>query len=470
MPIDVKSERRLVFEQTEDLRARVRGDVLHPGDDGYDAARSIWNAMIDKHPALIVQCTGTADVVAAVNFARENGMPVSIHGGGHNVAGRSVIDDGLMIDLSGMTGVHVDRTSRTVQAQGGATLGDVDHETQLFGLATPLGAVSQTGIAGLTLHGGYGHLSREYGLTVDNVTEMEVVTADGQVRTVNENHHPDLFWALRGGGGDFGVVTSFEYDLYEVGPEVYTFFVWYHGDEAENRLGRFRDWTESAPRHAGVLPFLAHVPELDAFSKEYWGDSTLAFLGSFRGPVDVAEEVFAPLREGGSPIADFSGPMDFENLQQLLDEDYPDGLRYYWKSVYLTEVTEEVFNLMLRYNDAAPSSLSTVDLWHLEGAVGDVPKDATAFWHRDKPFMLTFEANWENAAHDEANVGWVRDGMAELEALDIATGRYGNFPGLFEDPAVLTYGENYDRLVDLKTKYDPKNLFQGIIPPRGKDN
>ncbi len=444
----------------ERLRPTVRGDVIVPTDDAYDDARSVWNGMIDRRPDVIVRASGTADVVAAVDFARENEMQIAVRGGGHNVAGTAVSDGGLVIDLSAMNGVYVDPDARTVRAQGGATLGDVDHETQLFGLATPFGAVSMTGIAGLTLNGGYGHLSRQYGLTLDNLRSVEIVTADGRVRTASDEENADLFWAIRGGGGNFGVVTSFEYALYEVGPEIYAFFVWFHADDAVEVMDRFREWTATAPPEAGLLPFTAHVPELDEFAEDSWREPTLALLGSFRGELDEAEDVFRAVRDGATPIADFSGPMAYEDLQRMLDEDYPDGMRYYWKSIFLTELTDEVVDLMLRYNDSTPSELSTVDLWHLGGAVGDVPQDATAFWHRDKPHMLTFEANWVDPADDGANVDWAREGFAEARVLAVADGLYGNFPGFGEDPTSHLFGGNYDRLVELKAKYDPTNRFR----------
>jgi len=456
----------LPADRLDALRGDVRGAVLEPDDDGYDDARRIWNGMIDNRPALIVRCTGTADVVATVEFARETDHRVGVLGGGHNVAGTAVPDGGVVVDLSAMTGVRVDHAAGTVRAEGGAELGDVDHETQLFGLATPLGAVSETGIAGLTLNGGYGHLSREHGLAADNLVSADVVTADGAVRTVDADSDPDLFWALRGGGGSFGVVTSFEYQLYEVGPEVYAIFEWYDWDEARAVMGDFREWTANAPRQAGALPFAAHVPELAEFPESSWGEPAVAFLGSCRDDLDPAG-VYAPLREGREPIADFSGPMAFADLQSVLDEDYPEGLRYYWKSIYLTDLTDEVFDLVVEYTESAPSKLSTLDVWHLGGAVGDVARDETAFWFREEPYMFTIEANWEEPAEDDANVEWARDCFAAVESLPVAVGRYGNFPGFEEDPPDLRFGGNYDRMVDVKTTYDPENLFgpeNGIEP------
>ncbi|WP_222918959.1 FAD-binding oxidoreductase [Natrinema sp. SYSU A 869] len=452
--------------------ADFHGDVLRPSDEEYDDDRQVWNGMIDKYPALIARCSGVADVIAGVNFARGHDLPLAVRGGGHNVAGTAVCDGGIVVDLTAMNGVRVDREAGTVRAEGGATLGDVDRETQAFGLATALGAVSQTGIAGLTLNGGYGHLSREYGLALDNLVSVDIVTADGEVRTASEDENPDLFWGIRGGGSNLGVVTSFEYALHEVGPEVYAFFVWFHGDDTEMTMRAFREWTETAPRDAGILAFTAHVPDLEEFPEESWGEPAVGLLGSYRGDLANADAVFGSLRESATPVADLSGPTAYVDLQSMLDEDYPDGLRYYWKSIFLEELTDEVFELLGRYNESTPSMLSTIDVWHLGDAVADVPQDATAFWHRDKPYMLNFEANWDDAADDDANVSWVREGFAAVQALPVASGRYGNFPGMNEDPAKLLYGDNYERLVDVKTEYDPDNLFRSNsnVPPRTAGN
>ncbi|WP_306060359.1 FAD-binding oxidoreductase [Natronococcus wangiae] len=389
--------------EVQELRAGIRGDLVLPDDPRYDEGRAVWNGMIDKTPAVIVRAAGVGDVVAAVNFVREHDLPLSVRGGGHNVAGTAVRNDGVVIDLSEMTGIRVDREKRTVRAEGGATLGDVDRETQLFGLATPL-----------------------------------------------------------------GVVTSFEYALHDVGPEVYALFAWFRADDAASVLEAYREWTDGAPRDASTLAFTAHVPDLEEFPEDAWGDPALAFLGSYRGDLEDADDVFRPLLETATPIADLGGTTTFVDLQSMLDEDYPDGLRYYWKSIYLEKLTDEVLEFTVRSNEAAPSALSTIDLWHLGGAVAEVPRDATAFWHRDKPYMLTFEANWEDSADDDANVTWARDGIAEAQELAVASGRYGNFPGMNEDPAKLLYGDNYERLVDLKTRYDPENLFEtsGSVAPR----
>ncbi|KYH27835.1 glycolate oxidase subunit GlcD [Halalkalicoccus paucihalophilus] len=450
----------LSSEALEAFEREFHGELLFPQDAGYGEARTVWNGMIDSYPAIIARCSGVADVITAVTFGREYDLPVAVRGGGHNVAGTAVQDGGIVVDLSAMNGVRVDPEARTVRAEGGATLGDVDRETQLFGLATALGAVSQTGIAGLTLNGGYGHLSRQYGLSLDNLRSVDIVTADGTVRTASAEENTDLFWAVRGGGGNFGVVTSFEYALHEVGPEVYTLFVWFHAEDSKEAMDRYREWIATAPREAGVLAFAAHVPDLEEFPEEHWGEPTVAMLGSYRGDSDDARAVFEALGEGLTPLVDFSGPMAYTELQSMLDEDYPDGLRYYWKSVYLSAVTDEVVDLLLRYNESTPSPLSTVDLWHLDGAVSEIPRDATAFWHRDKPYMITFEANWEDPADDDANVDWAREGIAETQDLSVASGRYGNFPGMNEDPTRALFGDNYERLVEIKSRYDPENLFR----------
>ncbi|WP_121741768.1 FAD-binding oxidoreductase [Natronorubrum halophilum] len=449
------------------FEAGFSGDAVLPADPEYERDRQIWNGMIDRYPAIIARCDGVADVVAAVSFAREQRLPLAIRGGGHNVAGTAICDGGLVVDLTPMHSVRVDSEARTVRVEGGATLGDVDRETQLFGLATALGVVSETGVAGLTLNGGYGHLSRQYGLSLDNLRSVDVVTADGTVHTASAERNEDLFWGLRG-GGSLGVVTSFEFDLHEVGPEVYAFFAWFYADDAHAVMERYLEWTADAPREASILAFTAHVPDTEEFPEELWGEPAVAMLGSGHGDLEGAADGFRSIRESATPVADFSGPMDYVDLQSMLDEDYPDGLRYYWKSVYLTEITDDVVELMVRYNESAPSPLSTVDLWHLGDAVADVARDATAFWHRDKPYMLTVEANWEDPDDDDANVAWAREVIAEIQPLPVASGRYGNFPGLNEDPEKLRFGDNYERVIELQTTYDPEHLFSanGADAPR----
>ena len=454
---------RLPAEAIETFAAGFRGEVILPGDEAYDEARLVWNGMIEKYPAIVARCAGVADVVAAVNFGREQDLPLAVRGGGHNVAGTALVDGGLVIDLSAMNGVRVDPEARTVRAEGGATLGDVDSATALFGLATPLGAISKTGIAGLTLNGGYGHLTRKHGLSCDNLVSVDVVTADGEVVTASEERNPDLFWALRGGGGAFGVVTSFEYALHEVGPEVFMLFVVHRGEHADEALRRFREFTESAPSDGGALAFYGFVPETEEFPESAWGEPMIAFLGSHLGGQAEAEAAYRPLREFAEPVADFSGPTAFVDLQSALDADYPDGRRYYWKATYLADLDDAVLDLVVRLGERSPSPLSTVDVWQLGGAVADLAPDATAFWHRTEPYMVTFEANWDDPADDDANVAWAREGIAEVRELAEAGGGYGNFPGFHEDPAHAVYGGNYERLVEVKERYDPRGVFQSKL-------
>jgi FAD/FMN-containing dehydrogenase len=453
----------------EAFAAGLRGEVTLPHDPGYDETRAVWNGMIDRHPAIVARCAGAADVVDAVSFARERDLPLAVRGGGHNVAGNAVCDGGLVIDLSGMDGVRVDPEAGTARVGGGALLGDVDRETQLFGLATPLGVVSETGAAGLTLNGGLGHLRREYGLACDALESVDVVTAEGEVVTASAERNEELFWALRGGGGNFGVATSFEYRLHEVGPEVYALFTWYPGDRAGEVLRAFREYAGDADRTASVLPFYAYVPELEAFPEASWGDPALVFLGCYDGEIDDAEAEFAPLREADDPIADLSGPAGYTELQRMLDEDYPDGRRYYWKSVYLDELSDDAIDLVDRFGAESPSKLSTIDLWHLGGAIDDPDPEDTAFWHRGHAYMLNFEANWDDPAADDENVEWARRGITAARELPAVSGGYGNFPGFQEDPARTVYGDNYDRLVAVKDRYDPENVFRlgGTVDPSG---
>ncbi len=454
-----KALQDLPEDAIEEFARHFRGDLVFPDDTEYDEAREVWNGMINKYPAVVARCSGTADVVAAVNFAREQDLEVAVRGGGHNAAGSAVCDGGIVVDLEAMDGVRVDQQARTVRVGGGAELGDVDRETQLFGLAMPLGAVSQTGVAGLTLNGGYGHLHREYGLACDNVVSVDVVTADGEVVTASEDEHEDLYWAVRGGGGNFGVVTSFEFDLHEVGPEVYAIFVVYPADDVEATLRQFEEADEALPRDGNVLWFFGFVPEDEMFPEDRWGEPMVAYLGSYLGDVEDGDAATKPFRTVAEPIADFSGPMQFTELQSTLDEDYPDGRQYYWKSTYLTDLDDEVFEFVERRSRESPSKLSTVDLWRLGGAVSDVGREETPIWHREEPYLLNFEANWDDPEDTDENVTWVRESVAELREMDVAGGEYANFPGLNEDPARATFGDNYDRLARIKARYDPENLF-----------
>ncbi|QLG27162.1 FAD-binding oxidoreductase [Halorarum halophilum] len=456
-------------ERIERFEAEFHGGLIRPDDADYDDARTVWNGMIDKRPALIARCRGVGDVISAVDFARENDLLVAVRGGGHNVAGTAVCDDGLVIDLSEMRGVWINPDARTARVQAGATWADVDRETQAFGLATPGGAVSETGVAGLTLGGGIGHLRCEYGLTCDNLASVNLVTAGGEYMTASGDENSDLFWGLRGGGGNFGVVTGFEFDLHPVGPDVAICLVFYSGDRMVEVLGAYRDYVADAPPEVSLLTLSGVMPDEDLFPTDAVLESKIAIAGCYAGPVADGERALAPLRGIAEPIADFSEPMPYVEFQQLFDEDYPDGMRYYWKSLYLDGLSESAIDRIVYWSDVAPSPLSTVDVWQLGGAIAQVGVEDSAFAGRHAPFLLGVEANWERPENDDANVEWVRDCLDDMRQFSDGS-VYLNFPGFLEegdDMMRSTFGPTYERLVALKDEYDPTNLFslnQNIAP------
>ena len=453
------------------LQSQLRGEVLQPGDESYDKARKVWNGMIYKKPALIVRCASADDVVAVVSFARENGILLAVRGGGHNVAGTAVADGGLVVDLSPMKGVQVDPERHTVRAEGGVTIGELDEETQKFGLATPMGVVSETGIAGLTLGGGLGWLRRKYGLSSDNLVSVDIVTADGQYLTASETQNPDLFWGIRGGGGNFGVVTSFEYQLYPVGPEVMFCFVVYPGDRAKEVLRFCEEYVAQASDEVSPLGVLGRVPHDELFPEEWHGKPYAAILAMYSGSVEEGERVLQPLRDLGDPIADLSEPMPYTEAQKLLDDDYPEGGRYYWKSVNLNGLGDEEIEHLMAHAETAPSDHSTIDVWYQGGAMNRVGAQETAFGDRGAPYLLGIEGNWKESHEDEANVAWVRGCVADMKRFSDG-GMYLNFPGFLEEGQEMmrdAYGENYERLVALKNEHDPANFFrinQNIRPTR----
>ena len=462
-----------VFEESvfAGLQSQLRGELIRPGDESYDEARKVWNGMIDKKPALISRCASVDDVVASINFARENEILLAVRGGGHNVAGTAVVDGGLVVDLSAMKGVHVDPERRTVRAEGGVTIGELDEETQKFGLATPMGVVSETGIAGLTLGGGLGWLRRKYGLSSDNLVSVDIVTADGRYLTTSETENPDLFWGIRGGGGNFGVVTSFEYRLYPVGPEVMFCFVLYPGDRAKEVLRFCEEYVAQAPDEVSPLGVLGRVPHAEIFPKEWHGKPYAAILAMYSGSVEEGERVLKPLRELGDPIADLSEPMPYTDAQKLLDEDYPEGGRYYWKSVNVNGLGDEEIERLMVHAETAPSDHSTIDVWYQGGAMNRLGAEETAFGDRSAPYLLGIEGNWEEPHEDEPNVAWVRECVADMRRFSDG-GMYLNFPGFLEEGQEMmrdAYGENYERLVALKNEHDPTNFFrmnQNITPTR----
>ena len=447
----------------------VRGDVLRPGDQGYDDARAIWNGLIDRRPALIVQCTGAADVVDAVNFAREQGLVLSIKGGGHNVAGNAVNDGGVVIDLSRMRGIHVDASIGTVRVQGGATWGDCDRETHLFGLAVPGGVVSTTGIAGLTLHGGVGHLRRKYGLSIDSLLSVDIVNADGQLRRASATENEDLFWAVRGAGSNFGVVTSFEFQAHPVGPMVTVGALFYAIEDGPTVLRGWRDYMASAPEELSSLALWWSVPPGEPFPPEHHGKSVLVVAGVYSGAVEDGEPVVQPLREFAQPLIDLSGPWPWLGLQSGFDALFPKGAFYYWKSRAFAELPDEAIDEIADWAARRPSPLTDLTIWHHGGAMSRVGETETAYGGRDVPFLVTGEVSWSDPAQNDEAIAWGREFWAAMGRHSTG-GLYLNFPGLGEEKEELVragYGVNYDRLAALKAKYDPANLFRMNlnIPP-----
>ena len=448
----------------EAFGARLRGELIRSGEAGYEEARRVWNGMIDRHPALIVRAASVADVINAVDFARENDLLLAVRGGGHNVAGTGTVDGGLLIDLSPMKGVQVDPERGTVRAEGGVTIGELDNKTQAFGLATPMGVVSETGIAGLTLGGGLGWLRRKHGLSSDNLISVDVVTADGRFLSATEEENPELFWGIRGGGGNFGVVTCFEYRLHPVGPEVMVAFTFYPGDGAKEVLRSMNDYMAQAPDEVSPLAFLGRIPHDEMFPAERHGEPFVAIMALYAGDADKGERVLKPLRDlGPEPVVDFSGVMPYAEAQKLLDEDYPQGGRYYWKSQNVDGLGDDVIDALIARAEAAPSDHSTIDIWYQGGAMARVAAEASAFGERSAPILLGIEANWEEPHDDEANVAWARRCVSEMRRFSGGGGMYLNFPGFLEEGQKMmrdAYGGNYERLVSLKTEYDPSNLFR----------
>jgi hypothetical protein len=442
----------LTDEVVDSLRAGVRGPLLRSGDDGFQAARHVWNGMIDRSPALIARCAGAADVIRAIAFAREHGLPVAVRGGGHSAAGSGVCDDGLVIDLSGMKGIRVDPARRTVRAEAGLSWGEFDRETQAFGLATTGGVVSTTGIAGLTLGGGIGWLMREHGLTCDNLLSADVVTADGQLLTASADENPDLFWALRGGGGNFGVVTSFEYRLHPVGPLVLGGLLIWPRPMARDVLRLYRDFTRQAPENASAYAALAHAPD---------GAPVVAVIPFYNGSIADGEKLLQPLRDFGPPVADFVQPMPYAAFQTFLDAMNPPGNRVYWKSAVLKDLTDDVFETVIEHAATVPSPLSPAILEFYGGAANRVGAEATAYPHRDALYAVNAISMWTDPGQDEANVRWAR-GLWEAMRPFSPGSVYVNFLGVDDgdDRVRAAYGPNYARLAALKARYDPTNLFR----------
>jgi FAD/FMN-containing dehydrogenase len=450
----------------QELREAFRGEIVTPGDDGYEEASRIWNAAHDgHHPALVARCTGAADVIAAVGFARSNNLPIAVRGGGHSVAGFSTNDDGIVIDLSPMNGVRVDPAARRAFVGGGAVWADVDHETQPHGLATTGGLVSTTGVAGFTLGGGIGWLMRKHGLACDNLAAADVVTADGRLVHASETENADLLWGLRGGGGNFGIVTQFELDLHPVGPMVYAGPIFYPADADRDLLRAFRDWASDAPDEITALVNLTTAPPLPVIPEEWHGKKVAAFI-AVSTDIDGGESLVRPFREVGEPIADLLGPMPYHVIQTLIDPLWVRGIHAYFKATNLARLDDGLVDRLGDIHLESPGPQCEIHVHQMGGAIGRVAEGATAFAERSMPYVLNVVTGWHDPAESDAHRSWTR---AVIDtASDASTGRaYVNFLG-DSGAARSAYGaETYARLVALKNEYDPTNVFrlnQNIAP------
>jgi hypothetical protein len=445
----------------EDLRGSLRGEVIDRSHPDYDRARQVWNGINDRNPVVIARCAGTADVVEAVRVARQQRPVVSIRGGGHQVAGSAVCDDGLVIDLSAMKGIHVDPVRRTVRAQGGVTWGELDRETQLFGLATPGGEVTTTGIAGFTLGGGMALTSRKHGLACDNLRSVEIVTADGAVRTASRDEHRDLFWAARGAGRGVGVVTSFEFDLHPLGPEVALAQYLYPYEDAERIL---RAWPEVAPAMPETVTpqlILWSVPEDPAIPAELHGRKVVIAMGLFAGPTAEADAALAPLAALGTPLLDLSATMPYLDVQSSVDEVFPHGGRYYMKSHGMHDLGDQAIAALLEWDATRPTPESLIAIRTLGGAVARVGPEESAFPHRSDVFNVSIDAGWQDPAMDDTAVGWAR-GLWDALRPHASGGVYINFSGLGDEADGLrhaVFGSSQARLADVRARYDPDGLF-----------
>jgi FAD/FMN-containing dehydrogenase len=448
----------------ENFRSNLRGRLLRPGDSDYDLTRKIWNGMFDKRPALIVSCRGVADIIASVNFARENRVLLAVRGGGHNVAGNASCDDGLMIDLSFMKGIWVDRGTAKVRVQGGATWGDVDRETQLFSLAIPGGVVSTTGVAGLTLGGGMGWQMRKRGLSIDNLISVEIVTADGELKVASAAENPDLFWAVRGGGGNFGVIASFEFQAHPVGPIVTLACPMYPADLGEVALRAWRDFMTTAPEECGGSFLFWSIPNNPFFPEEHHGKPIAIPLITHIGDLEFGERLLDPIRHLGTPLVDLSGPIPWTMMQAMFDPFVQAGaLNYYWKSLHLASLDNNVVSELVEVATTIPSKNTYLVVLPLGGAFARVASDETAFGLRDMPFTLELDSMWPDSSEDELNIEWTRNTWTSLQTYSTGAA-YLNFPGFGEDVENLVRNSvganNYERLRQLKTLYDPTNLFR----------
>ena len=448
-------------ETLDGLKARLRGPLLVPTDAGYDESRTVWNAMIDRRPAAVVRCLGVGDVIACVQFARANDLLLCIKGGGHNIAGLATADGALMLDMSLMRGVWVDAQRRIARAQAGCVLGDVDRETQLHGQAAVLGFVSLTGIAGLTLGGGFGYLTRRWGWTSDNVTGMDVVTADARLVRASNEENADLFWGLRGGGGNFGVVTGIDYALYPVGPEVVGGIVAWPASEAPKVLDFYRTFAEDTPSELTLIAMIRPAPPAPWLPKDRHGKPIVALLACYSGSVAEGERAVAPIKSFGSPIGDVLVRRPYAQMQSLLDATQPKGRRYYWKSEYLPRIEPALCEKVMEHAARIRSPHSAVILFQIEGALNKLEEEHSPVGNRDAHFVLNIAGSWEQASDDGTNIEWAREAWNDMKSFSTG-GTYVNFLTEDEGPERINaaLGKGLRRLAEVKARWDPENIFR----------
>jgi FAD/FMN-containing dehydrogenase len=454
-------------EATENLKSKVKGQIVLPSDPSYDEIRQIWNAMIDRRPALIVRCAEASDVPHAISFARENGLEISIRGAGHNIAGNALCDNGVMIDFSAMRNVRVDAEKKRAYVEPGAILADFDEAAQRYGLATPVGINSTTAIAGLTLGGGFGWLTRKYGLTVDNLVSVDVVTANGKRIQASENENADLFWAIRGGGGNFGVVTQFEFNLHKVGPEILAGLIVFPFDQARQVLTHYREFVESAPEELNVWALLRKAPPLPFLPGNVHGKEVVVLVTFYVGDVAQGRKLIEPLHRFGDPHGEHIGVQPYTQWQKAFDPLLTSGARNYWKSHNFTELSDGALDAMIEFAGKLPSPQCEIFLASIAGVANRVPANAMAYRHRDAKFVLNVHGRWDERTDDERCIAWAR-AFFKASAPYASNGAYVNFMTEEEgDRVAAAYGPNYDRLAQIKKQYDPGNLFhlnQNIKP------
>lgn len=449
-------------ESLESFKLSIHGKVITPEDSEYDKARAVWNGMIDRRPALIVQCTGTVDVIRTVKFAEEHRLTLSVKGGGHNIAGRALENDVLLIDLSHLRYVHVNPEKRTATVSPGAILADVDYETQFYGLAVPMGINSTTGISGLTLGGGFGWLSRKYGMTIDNLISAEVVTVDGKRLVCTETANSDLFWAIRGGGGNFGIVTSFEFKLVNVGPKVMAGPVIFDINDAKDVFKKYREYCNNAPDELTVWSVLRTCPPFPFVDKAYHGKPVMILVGIYNGPLEEGEKILPKVMDFGKPIGNALGPVDFASFQKAFDPLLTPGSRNYWKTQNFLQLDDALIDILVEYAQNLPSTQTELFIAQMGGQTNRVGKNATAYPHRDVESIMNLHTRWENKEDDKKCIEWARK-LYEVTKPFATGGSYVNFVSEGDDNPAGTYSENIHKLVEIKSKYDPNNVLRSNL-------